>query len=163
MIPSASLPTIPLPVTIHVAQCNNNPGGPIKLHNNTEWGVNTPRLSPSSQIHLPTNKSHVRTCDHSSETKFGYCIIPIKALWGSPAGSKTPANSARGAVPSGCPNEAVTIKKWTKQQSVTVSKWMISRASQSERMQELGCVEWVCLCFQNSQKQYFSWTYPYHP
>ena len=79
----ASLPgNPPLPVTMHVNQCNNRPGGPMRLHSSTECEVNTPpRRSPSSHIQRPTNRSQVNTWLHSSDTKFGYyfppsCIMP---------------------------------------------------------------------------------------
>ena len=122
-ISSDSFPTTPLPVTRHVAQCKSNPGGPIKLQNSTECAVKTPLRSPSSQIQRPTNISQVRTCDHSSETKFGYCIMPRNAFCGSPEGSKTPENSARGAVAPGWTIDADTIKKWTKQHRITTSAY----------------------------------------
>ena len=64
----------PFPVTRHVSQCNSRPGGPMRLHSSTECGVNTPRRRPSSQIHRPTKRSHVRTWLHSSLTKFGYYV-----------------------------------------------------------------------------------------
>lgn len=78
---SASFPGNPLPKTKQVIQCNNNPGGPIKLHSNTECDVNTPLFNPSSQIQRPTNKSHVRTWLHSSLTKFGYCKREMYRLY----------------------------------------------------------------------------------
>ena len=56
-----SLGGSPLPVTRQVARCNRYPGGPIRLHNRTEWLVKTPLFNPSNQIALPTNKSQVST------------------------------------------------------------------------------------------------------
>ncbi|KAL7450865.1 hypothetical protein ACHAWC_002716 [Mediolabrus comicus] len=47
--------------------------------------------------------------------------MPTIAVWGSPEGSNTSANSAIGAVPSGWAIEAVTIKKCTKQHNVMIS------------------------------------------
>lgn len=52
---------IGLPDIVHVSQCNNNPGGPIRLQNKTECGVKIPRRKPSSQTYLPTNRSQVST------------------------------------------------------------------------------------------------------
>jgi hypothetical protein len=74
---SASFPGNPFPTTKQVAQCNSNPGGPIKLQSSTECDVNIPLFNPSNHIHRPTNRSQVRTCDHSSLTKFGYCYCGV--------------------------------------------------------------------------------------
>jgi hypothetical protein len=62
----------PLPDRRHVTAYNNNPGGPIKLQSKMEGlAKGIPRASTSNHIHRPTNKSHVKTWDHSSATKLG--------------------------------------------------------------------------------------------
>mmetsp|Transcript_28033 Transcript_28033/g.81036 ORF Transcript_28033/g.81036 Transcript_28033/m.81036 type:complete len:262 (+) Transcript_28033:156-941(+) len=62
----------------HVATCTSKPGGPMKLQNASDSRVSMPLSRPSIHICLPTNRSQISTCGHSSATKFdisnSFCI-----------------------------------------------------------------------------------------
>lgn len=127
------------------------------MQSNTDGPVNIPRRSPSNQIYLPTNISHVKTCDHSSATKLGYVLtICKKADCGSPAGLKTSLNSARGAVEfSSATRDANTMKKCTMAQmsgtswgpTVTKKCNVIGKKEATSFVSEL----WHCMCILMAQ------------